>query len=152
MTPLERFWLKVEDAGPDDCWNWRTASDDYGRFNVVRGGRLTLAHRFSWILHNRQDIPDGLMVLHSCDNKRCVNPAHLSLGTAADNARQASDRGLLAHLPRARAARRRNITHCARRHELTEDNIYLSGGRVRCRECHRMREAKYRAQRKLAAA
>ena len=79
---MERFWSKVQKT--DECWIW-TASrkfDGYGRFWYH--GREILAHRFSWKLHNGI-IPEGLNVLHKCDNPPCVRPNHLLLGTQYDN-------------------------------------------------------------------
>jgi hypothetical protein len=92
---LGRFWSKVEVAGPDDCWPWRSKVDTYGRFRILRDFRAIGSHVFSWILANRQEVPPGLFVLHSCDNKRCVNPTHLSVGTVGENAKQAVERGLV---------------------------------------------------------
>lgn len=63
---------------------------------MIRAGRASepylLAHRASWVIHNG-DIPDGLFVLHHCDNPKCVNPSHLYLGTAADNSNDRVKRG-----------------------------------------------------------
>lgn len=80
-TPEERFWFYVE-KGPD-CWGWTGhTSSGYG---VVTGHRGQVkAHRFSYELHCGP-IPDGLHVLHECDNPPCCNPAHLFLGTQIDN-------------------------------------------------------------------
>lgn len=78
------FWSKVDRSG--DCWLWLGATfpSGYGAF----GSRQTLgtqrAHRIAYILTNGA-ISDDLYVLHKCDNPRCCNPAHLFLGTAADN-------------------------------------------------------------------
>ena len=87
-TPVEeRFWPKVDTSGgPNACWPW-TASlhgNGYGQFNVSHGHPVN-AHRVAWELMDGP-IPDGLDVLHSCDNPPCCNPLHLFLGTAKDNA------------------------------------------------------------------
>lgn len=79
-----RFWLHVV-RGPD-CWGWLGTTDPKGYGRVMHGGRHVRAHRLSWEV-NRGPIPAGMQVLHSCDNPPCCNPAHLFLGTNADNVR-----------------------------------------------------------------
>lgn len=54
-----------------------------------------MAHRFSWVKANKRAIPDGLVVMHDCDRKDCVNPNHLMVGTRRENQLQAMARGLL---------------------------------------------------------
>lgn len=90
----ERFWEKVE-RGPS-CWIWTSAfgARGYGVFYLNAKERSRSAHRVSYELTKGQ-IPKGLCVMHSCDNKKCVNPEHLSLGTPAENARDAGLRGLM---------------------------------------------------------
>jgi len=93
-TPQERFWKKVEKT--DSCWNWNGAitTTGYGVFQKGRRGEcLHKAHRFSFEIHHGE-IPQGLLVLHKCDNKRCVNPDHLELGNHSKNIIDAWDRGL----------------------------------------------------------
>ena len=89
---IDRFWSKVDKKGKDDCWEWTAykSSGGYGHFRFRGKDRGT--HRFSWLLHNGI-IPEGLCVLHDCDNPACVNPAHLFLGTHKDNTQDSIKKG-----------------------------------------------------------
>lgn len=87
-TPIaDRFWPKV--ARSNGCWEWTAGCypNGYGKI----GGRL--AHRVAWELE-RGIIPPPWLVLHKCDNKRCVRPDHLYLGNKRQNLRDAKERGL----------------------------------------------------------
>ncbi len=78
-----RFLDKVSPEPNTGCWFWTGGwSGRYGTFYFR--GRYELAHRASWMIHN-SEIPPGLEMLHKCDNTRCVNPAHLGVGTHQDN-------------------------------------------------------------------
>ena len=75
------------------CWNWKGAtSEGYGVLGFHHTSIRT--HRISYSIY-KGDIPPGLEVLHSCDNKLCVNPEHLRVGTHRENIQEAVDRGLL---------------------------------------------------------
>lgn len=81
----ERFWRHLTPGHPDECWEWQGMRHQQGYGRLATTGRDVIpAHRASFILHNGP-IADGLHVLHACDNPPCCNPAHLSLGTHAEN-------------------------------------------------------------------
>ena len=83
-----RFSFSWEVDVKTKCWNWmgalnRGAKKQYGSIKV--NGKTVGAHRFSWEFYNNSKIPDGMLVMHKCDNPKCVNPSHLILGSHADN-------------------------------------------------------------------
>ena len=94
----DRFWVKVDKRGLQECWNWLASLDSrgYGNFGIKRGGKFVMqrAHRIAYELATGP-VPAGLVVRHSCDNRRCCNPAHLSIGTQSDNMNDAVERGRL---------------------------------------------------------
>lgn len=79
------FKSKLSPSG-NGCLEWTGCVDNYGYGVICRIGKITRTHRFAYFLEHG-DIPDGMCVMHSCDNPKCCNPDHLSLGTHLDNNR-----------------------------------------------------------------
>ena len=98
-SDLARFWAKVDRQAVDGCWLWQASlMGRYGQFTAMAcvGRQVHLyAHRVAWEIANRQPVPDGSYVLHTCDTPRCVNPAHLFVGSQLDNMRDAKAKGRL---------------------------------------------------------
>lgn len=85
-VPLEkRFWRYVDKT--DTCWNWVGHLNSCGYGMIRPGGSIKEkigSHRAVWFL-TFGELPDTLCILHKCDNRRCVNPEHLFLGSIQDN-------------------------------------------------------------------
>jgi hypothetical protein len=99
-APLEvRLWRHVRRGEPHECWEWQGKSvlDGYGYICTRRRGRAEKAHRVAWELTNGPIPPGegfhGFVVMHLCDNRKCCNPAHLKLGTQAENMRDMHRKG-----------------------------------------------------------
>lgn len=110
-----RFIEKLEKGSPEECWEWKYSRIKTGYGNFHFGRTKLKAHRVSYLIFVGK-IPDGICVLHRCDNPPCCNPAHLFLGTHLENIRDAVAKGRMDHKLMARTmtpkklnAVRRNI-------------------------------------------
>lgn len=141
MQPIEdRFWQKVDIKKKHECWNWKSSvrGNGYGAFFthlIPEGRKCHGAHRFSWTLV-KGEIPEGLWVLHKCDNRLCVNPDHLFLGDRVANMKDAAQKKRVCTIGKSR------LTHCIHGHEFTNENIYRTKeGHRKCRTCIKKRDA-----------
>lgn len=139
------FWSMVNKGKPDECWIWLGMlhkKEGYGRVRVPFLSYEERTHRVAWVMTNGP-IPDGLCVLHKCDNRACCNPDHLFLGTRKDNNEDRDSKGRQARgfaLSEAVKRGRRSNPTCILRgsangnSRLTEDDVrqmraeYASGG------------------------
>lgn len=109
----EAFVAKMGEPTAEGCMEWQGSLNDQGYGLSWRAGER-YAHRHSYIIHTGI-IPLGKLVRHRCDNKKCVNPAHLILGTRRDNAKDALDRKRFSAGSRRRPDLTDNIVFLARR-------------------------------------
>jgi hypothetical protein len=127
---IDRFWAEVSPEPNTGCWLWlgRVSRGGYGELRV--GSRTdnnrtaAYAHRLSYSMF-KGDIPQGMLVCHSCDVRLCVNPEHLFVGTQTDNMRDASQKG------RVKGPPQKDI--CPRGHSYT----VAPGGYKTCLPCRR---------------
>lgn len=130
----ELFWSKVVERG--DCWVWAGSGMRYGKFRV--DGRDHLAHRFAYE-YMVAPIPEDLTIDHLCQNKKCVNPAHLDPVPPLINMRR---RDAAHGIGSA-------VTQCPHGHPYDEKNTARRNGRRYCKTCDRARAARSRERRKV---
>jgi hypothetical protein len=131
----QAFWQRVDKSGPAECWPWKGSirADGYGQFSFDK--RRYIASRVALELHTGRPL-GGLRACHSCDNPRCVNPAHRFAGTDKDNAQDRERK------QRSRSARK---THCDHGHQFSTENTYWFRGKRNCRACNKNSVRKYRS-------
>lgn len=88
---LFRILDAINDTG--GCWEWQGGRLKAGYGKIRIGEKHELVHRLMWEIHNNATIPDGMVVMHKCDNPCCCNPTHLQLGTHADNSHDMWNKG-----------------------------------------------------------
>ena len=110
------------------CDIWEGARNSAGYGHLWLGDRTYYAHRIVWAQEHGA-IPEGLVVMHSCDVPSCINIEHLSIGTVRDNARDAVAKGRLGN---------QRKTECPQGHAYTPENTKLDRGWRYCRECDRV--------------
>lgn len=142
VNDSERFWARITRGQSQDCWEWTGGRSPQGYGIFYLAGKRCHAHRVAWLFENGA-IPDGLSVLHDCDNPPCCNPQHLFLGTLDDNNKDRDRKGRGRHPkgeehPRAKITREQvgairelvarnpciNIAQLGREHGLSRSGIH----------------------------
>ena len=133
LTPVERFWQKVDKTS--SCWLWTAALDRDGYGKIGVNGKSIRSHRYSYELH-KGELEGGMVVDHLCKVRNCVNPAHLRIVTWVQNIFENSN---------SPARINRDKTQCKHGHSLKGNNLYVQPktGKRYCKICDRRRAREY---------
>jgi len=152
QSECNRFMAFV--AVGSGCWTWQGSQRGSGYGSFRMHGKTVTAHRAAWQLF-RGPIPSGMgfhgtCVLHACDNRLCVNPDHLFLGTNRDNAVDCARKGRK-RMPHAeRASAQKSKTHCRLGHPYLGDNLYTHpDGRRGCRLCRQSAGQRHKEKKRV---
>lgn len=130
MTHIERFEAKFKKT--DGCWEWfgYIHPTGYGQFRYLN--KIYKSHRVAFLIY-RGEIPKGIFVCHTCDNRKCVNPEHLFLGTQKDNMQDCKKKGR--HINVITEGNRSKKV-CPKGHPYADYNLYNApNGSRQCRIC-----------------
>lgn len=126
---LESYWLKVRRGAPDECWLWLGSCTDKGYGQIWSGetrGKTTVTCLATHLALLMDGVPRPTrkhVAMHSCDNPRCVNPAHLTWGTNADNVADAINKGRILKHHSGKPARALRPHANGRGGKLTADRV-----------------------------
>jgi hypothetical protein len=128
-TLIERLLEKIKIDEVTNCWEYQGGKNNLGYGMIRDEKRMRTTHRVSYEEHNNVKIPPGLCVCHKCDNPKCVNPAHLWLGTHKQNSKDMLAKGRAkpfgAHLgPGGMSGKKQPTTHCPHCNRLIPNNVY----------------------------
>jgi predicted nucleic acid-binding Zn ribbon protein len=122
---IVRFWSFVSKPELDDgCWEWQMHLGRHGYGEFYWRKKTTTTHRLVWYLTNG-DIPEGMQVCHTCDNRSCCNPAHLFLGTNKDNCDDKVKKG------RQQKGAQCHMAKLSESDVITIRNLHASGGKYK---------------------
>jgi hypothetical protein len=132
---IDRLLNKVIVNDITDCWEFQGGKNNIG-YGMIRDGKgMRTTHRVSYEEHSQTKIPPGLVVMHSCDNKICCNPAHLTVGTHKDNSQDMIRKGR--HLFTASygmTGKKQPTTLCVYCNRIIPNNIYARTHGNKCKQ------------------